>query len=200
MLLTSFAVANLIIFIWFQTELKLGFSDVNTMQVFIRLECFGRMYLTMSRNCTHLSNYSNEGMIWGAVGFGITAHEILTEIVACLGIIVACSTLFYTTYDIEGNEVHDPNSEFAHVTSNDLTIIENMANELSHFIGELLAGYLLYNATETAKMMLLIFFGGSSVLFVLVFRHGTVFIGLFIASWAAIRVCHFIFCLFLGSI
>lgn len=176
------------LYIWLQTELKFGFKDVTFLKILQRLECVGKMQLTMSRNCIHSSHTSTGSIIWSAIGLITTSHEILTEIVICLGILILCATLLYTTYDIEGSEERDPNNEFAHATLNDLTLITNMAENLSNFIREALLGYLLYNATETAKMVLLIFSDSKSVFMSLAMRNGIVFIALFMGSLAAVRV------------
>lgn len=190
MMLTSSAILNALLLIGFQTHMELNFAELKFENILHHLECVGKNYLIMSKDCQLSVNPSLVQTTWATAGFLLTAHKICMVTVISLGILILCGTLLYAISNIERSEIYNPDDEYAHVTPNDLTNITKLAEDMSKFIGEALLGFLIYHAVHAPSDLLLIFSESPCALLFNLVNHGTIYAGLLLGSVASLRVSY----------
>lgn len=141
----------------------------------------------MSIESSPTANNSFVRNTWATTGFVLKSYEITmgTAVVLC-----SSGTLLFVTYNIDGTEIHNPNDEFAHITSNDLANITKLAEDMSKFLGEALVAYLIYHAIYTPSELVFIFSRSPFSLLSILLNHGTLYAGLLLGSLASLRVCN----------
>lgn len=190
LVLFSIATINIVLFIAFQAHYDTDFAELRFNDILNTLECEGKNQLTMSIECSPTANNSFVRNTWATTGFVLKSHEITMGTAVVFGIIVLCGMLLFVTYNIDGTEIHNPNDEFAHITSNDLANITKLAEDMSKFFGEALAAYLIYHAIYTPSELVFIFSKSPFSLLSILLNHGTLYAGLLLGSVASLRVCN----------
>lgn len=182
--LLAFATLNIAFNILYTTvsQANLGLHEVRE-----TLECFGKMSLMMNQPCEASKSISSAGVVWTVIGFVLTTHDVAMETAISLGILISCIALLHATIDLNGINLQ-LDDEFHRFTNSDLANIIKMAEDISRFVGEALLGYLIYNATVTPIVIWNIFFVGGVVLVYGLLNHGPIVVGIFIGSYASIRV------------
>lgn len=143
----AIAAVNIFFNILYRSKPK---SVVGTNNILETLVCLGKMPVMLTEVCSESQYVSIGIIIWSLTGFIFTSHKVLMETVCFLGILVSCVAILCATFDIERIEDGD---EFGLVTQTDLSNMKHLAEEISDFIGEILLGYLMYNATVTPKVI-----------------------------------------------
>lgn len=187
-MLLAAAIVNILLYILFQSHYEANFTKLTSEIIFDTLKCIGKKQLTMSLDCNESENQWFPQLMWAIAGFLETAHEITITTAFALGISVICWTLLSATYTLEGTDITNGNDEFANITRNDLTIIRNLAEQMSKFIGEALLGYLIFHAINAPSDLLYIFSQSLFALLSNLLNHGIIYAGLFIGSIASLRV------------
>lgn len=162
-------------------------SDEGVNNIFQTLVCHGKMPTLLLKVCYKSDVLSIGNIIWSVIGFLYASHEVLMETVFVLGIIISSVVFLFATFDIE--RVEDEN-EFSLATHTDLSNMTYLAEEISDSIGDVLLGYLIYNATVTPKVIRNVFPNETLIFLSGIINHGPIFVGLMIASIASKRVIY----------
>lgn len=141
--------------------------------------------------CSEEQPLSIKNITWALTGLVFTLHEVLMETVVFLGILISSVVILSAAFDIERTQDGD---ELGLATQPDLFDMTQLTEEISNAIGEVLLGYLMYNAITTPKLIRKVFLNGIIVFVSGMINNGPVLVGLLIASVASKRVnpdeCH----------
>lgn len=182
---TSFFVITIVNVFFNMLHLTNYQSGVTVNEVWKSFFCYGKMPLTFTQSCTGPPNLTSGNIIWSLIGGVLTTHKVVIETVFFLGILISCVVFLNATYDIERIEGAN---EFSLFTQTDLSNVTKLAEEISDYIGEVLLGYLMYNATITPRVFKGLFYDGAIGFVSGTINHGPIIVGLLISSMASKRV------------